>query len=187
MKRPHDALRLDVQAFITEGQALAGHWPGASLARLAELQTAPQDGNLADVDWQATGRRLPVSGSEAELWLALQADTRVWLTCQRCLQPLAEPLAIDRRIRFVRGEAAAEALDAEIEDDVLALSKSLDLRELVEDELLLALPIVPRHVQCPQPLPVPLDSAPPPEDVPDRPHPFAALQRLKTPSSGDGA
>ena len=85
----------------------------------------------------------------------------------------------------MRGEAAAEALDAEIEDDVLALSKSLDLRELVEDELLLALPIVPRHDVCPQPLPLPVDSAPAPEDPTERPHPFAALQRLKLPS-GEG-
>lgn len=186
MKRPHDALRLDVQAFITDGQALAGCWPGAGLVRLAELQSPPQDAGLADVDWQVSGHRLPVAGSEAELWLQLQADTRVWLTCQRCLQPFAEPLAVDRRIRFVRGEAAAEALDAEIEDDVLALSKSLDLRELVEDELLLALPIVPRHDACPQPLPLPADSASPPEDVPDRPHPFAALQRLKSPPGSGG-
>ena len=185
MKRPHDALRLDVQAFITEGETLAGQWPGAGLSRLAELQTPPQDAGLADVEWQAQGQRLPVAGGEAELWLALQAGTGIWLTCQRCLQPLAEPLAVDRRIRFVRGEAAAEALDAEIEDDVLALSKALDLRELVEDELLLALPIVPRHGVCPQPLPLPVDDAPAPEDVPEKPHPFAALQRLKTPP-GDG-
>lgn len=185
MKRPHDALRLDVQAFITEGETLAGQWPGAGLSRLAELQTPPQDAGLADVEWQAQGQRLPVAGGEAELWLALQAGTGIWLTCQRCLQPLVEPLAVDRRIRFVRGEAAAEALDAEIEDDVLALSKALDLRELVEDELLLALPIVPRHGVCPLPLPLPVDDAPAPEDVPEKPHPFAALQRLKTPS-GDG-
>lgn len=185
MKRSHDALRLDVQALIAEGETLAGRWPGVGLARLAELHTPPQDGGLADVDWQVQGQRLPVAGGEAELWLVLQANTRVWLTCQRCLQPLAESLDVDRRIRFVRGEAAAEALDAEIEDDVLALSKALDLRELVEDELLLALPIVPRHDVCPQRLPLLADSAPAPADVPERPHPFAALQRLKTPS-GDG-
>jgi uncharacterized protein len=184
MKRSHDALRLDVLAFINDGEPLAGHWAGASLVRLAELQAPPQDAGLAEVGWQARGRRVAVTGGEAELWLDLQARTQVWLTCQRCLQPLTEPLAVDRTIRFVRGEAAAEALDAELEDDVLALSRSLDLRELVEDELLLALPIVPRHAQCPQPLPVPADTAPPPEDVPERPHPFAALQRLKTPPDG---
>jgi uncharacterized protein len=98
------------------------------------------------------------------------------------------PLAIDQRLRFVRGEAQAEALDAEIEEDVLALSKSLDLRELVEDELLLALPIVPRHGVCPQPLPLLQGDAAPPDEVPERENPFAALQGLKlsTPDSGGG-
>ncbi len=188
MKRPHDALRLDVSAFIAESAQLSGQWPGDSLQRLAELQAPPQDTALAAVDWQAQGRRVPVTAGDAELWLHLQAQAPVWLTCQRCLQPLSVPLAIDQRLRFVRGEAQAEALDAELEDDVLALSKSLDLRELVEDELLLALPIVPRHGVCPQPLPVPLGDAPAPDDVPERENPFAALQRLKssTPDAAGG-
>jgi uncharacterized protein len=64
---------------------------------------------------------------------------------------------------------------------VLALSKNLDLRELIEDELLLALPLVPRHEDCPQPLRV--GHAPDPE--PDaRPNPFAALGALKKPEAG---
>jgi uncharacterized protein len=128
---------------------------------------------------------MAVSGAEAELWLGVQARAGVWLTCQRCLQPFQEALAIDRRIRFVQGEARAEALDAEIDDDVLALSRSLDLRELVEDELLLGLPIVPRHGgACPQPLQAADSAVSPPDDVPERPHPFAALQQLKTGSGG---
>jgi len=180
MKRPHDALRLDVSAFIAEAAQLSGRWPGASLQRLADLQSPPQDTPLDGVDWQAKGLRVPVTGGESELWLHLQARVPAWLTCQRCLQPFTVLLEIDQRLRFVRGEAQAEALDAEIEDDVLALSKSLDLRELVEDELLLALPIVPRHAVCPQPLPVMLGEAPAPDEAPVRDNPFAALQRLKS-------
>lgn len=187
MKRPHDALRLDVAAFIQDGAVLEGDWPGARLERLADLQTPPQDTPLGGVAWQAQGERMAIAGSEPEAWLGLRAQARVWLTCQRCLQPFEQALDIDRRIRFVQGEARAEALDAEIDDDVLAFSKALNLRELVEDELLLALPIVPRHDGvCPQPLQVAGDAAPPPDDVPGRPHPFAALQRLKSPPGGGG-
>jgi hypothetical protein len=79
--------------------------------------------------------------------------------------------------RFVAGEDAAAALDAESEDDVLALTPALDLRQLIEDELLLALPIVPRHDHCPEPLPRafadPQGAASPAEN------PFAALAALK--------
>jgi len=185
MKRPHDPLRLDVASFAGEAGALIGHWPGSTLERLAELQSPPQDVALDDVRWQVQGERRAVTGGEAELWLALSADTRVWLSCQRCLQPFEVPLGLARRIRFVRGEAQAEALDAELEDDVLALARSLDLRELVEDELLLALPLVPRHASCPQPLPMSAGDEAPPEGDAGRPNPFAALKALKTGRTGD--
>ena len=155
MRSPrHDPLRLDVAAFASDGGLLDGRWSGASLERLADLQVPPQDQGPADVAWQVQGERKLRPGSEAELWLGLSAQARVWLTCQRCLQPMAVDLALQRRLRFVHGESQAAALDADSDDDVLALSRSLDLRELVEDELLLGLPLVPRHDSCPQPLPV---------------------------------
>ena len=168
--------------FAAEAGQLAGAWPGADLPRLVGSQALPQDVGADAVNWQCRGERRPVAGADPEIWLHLWARTQVWLTCQRCLQPLHEPLAIERRLRFVRDEAQAEALDAESEDDVLALSRSLDLRELVEDELLLALPLVPRHDRCPQPLAV--DVAAPAAEVLPREHPFAALVRLKSGESG---
>jgi uncharacterized protein len=180
--RQPDPLRLNVAAFAADGGQLSGDWPGDTLTRLADSQTPPQDAALADVRWQAAGERRPVTGSEPELWLSVSAHTQAWLTCQRCLQPYALALDIDdKRVRFVRGEAEAEALDGEIEDDVLALPRALDLRELVEDELLLALPIVPRHEgPCPEPLPMPADDLAEDDAAAERPNPFAALQALKT-------
>lgn len=170
MRSPrHDPLRLDVAAFASDGGLLDGRWPGASLERLADLQVPPQDQGPADVAWQVQGERKLRPGSEAELWLGLSAQARVWLTCQRCLQPMAVDLALQRRLRFVHGESQAAALDADSDDDVLALSRSLDLRELVEDELLLGLPLVPRHDCCPQPLPVTIGLADEGDELP----PFA--------------
>ena len=173
-------------AFATEGGQLAGQWPGATLTRLAESQTPSPDGALPEVTWSAQAERLPAAAGDAEWWLSLAAQSPVWLTCQRCLQPFEVPLAFERRLRFVHGEAEAEALDAESEDDVLALSRSLDLRELIEDELLLALPIVPRHDVCPQPLPMAAGADEVEEGLPERPHPFAALQALKSGKGPDG-
>jgi uncharacterized protein len=169
--RAHDPRRLDVARFAVEGGQLAGTWPGGELARLADSQALPQDQTAADVAWRCDGERRPVAGGEPEIWLHLVAHTEVWLTCQRCLQPLRDALTVDRWLRFVPGEAEAEALDAESEHDVLALSRSLDLRELVEDELLLALPLVPRHASC-----SPLHAA---AAAPAR-RPFEVLQPLKS-------
>ena len=173
-------------AFANQAGRLDGHWPGADLSRLADLQAPPQDLALPSVAWQAQGESVPVAAGDPQWWLALRAQATVWLTCQRCLQPFAQGMTVDRRIRFVRGEAEAEVLDAECEDDVLALPRWLDLRELVEDELLLALPLVPHHpAACPQPLPMALDIAPE-ESVAERPNPFAALQALKAAKPGRG-
>ena len=124
-----------------------------------------------------------MTGGEAEVWLHLTATTTVVLQCQRCLQGLDELLQVDRHFRFVRGEAEAARLDEESDDDVLELPPRLDLHELVEDELILALPLVPRHPRCPVPLPLPADT-----DVAEEPapNPFAALAALRQRGSGNG-
>jgi uncharacterized protein len=141
----------------------------------------------APVHWQAEGEQRLVTGGEPEVWLHLTAQACVNMRCQRCLGALAVPLDLDRWIRFVRDASQAESLDAELEDDVLELQRYMDLRELAEDELLLALPLVPRHDTCPQPLPssagdVGDDQAA--DAAPQRPNPFAALAQLKK-KSGD--
>lgn len=180
--RAYDPRRLDLATFAAEAARLEGTWAGADLRRLAESQALPQDAGAADVAWQCAGEQRPVSGQVPEVWLQLRARTEVWLICQRCLQPLRQPLEVDRRLRFVRSEAEAETLDAESEDDVLALPHRLDLRELIEDELLLALPLVPRHDACGQPLP--LGAAPPASEAESTANPFALLQSLKSGRSG---
>ena len=102
-------------------------------------------------------------------------------TCQS--RPIDTAIEVDRWFRFARSEAEAEALDAEIEEDVLALERALDLHELIEDELLLAMPLVPRHAACPLPLPLP-ESDVPTAEAPA--HPFAALASLRDRMRGDG-
>jgi uncharacterized protein len=171
--RAPDPRRLDVAAAAAEALALSGRWPLAGFARLIERSN--QDGH---VQWSLRGQLRPVAGSPPETWLHLQASARVWRDCQRCLLPVALDLEVARAFRFVADEATAEALDAESEDDVLALPRWLDAHELVEDELLLALPIVPMHAVCPHALPI----AAGPEALESaevaKPNPFAALAGL---------
>ncbi|WP_374674986.1 DUF177 domain-containing protein [Ideonella sp.] len=184
--RPLDPTRLDVAAFAAAGGESSGHWPLATLPRLAGSVLAEETPEAA-VHWQAEGEQRPVTGGEPEIWLHLTAQACLSMRCQRCLAPMPVGLDVDRWIRFVRGSAAAEALDADLEEDVLELPRLLDLRELVEDELLLDLPIVPRHETCPEPLP--MGSAPEPDGAGEpsaesRPHPFAALAQLKKKPGG---
>jgi uncharacterized protein len=62
---------------------------------------------------------------------------------------------------------------------VLALPRWLDLHELVEDELLLALPLVPMHGRCPQALPMAVGVEALETAAEAAPRPFAALAGLK--------
>jgi uncharacterized protein len=183
--REPDPLQLDVARLAAEDGLLHGQWPGESLPRLLESQTLAPQARAAAVGWRARGERRRVPGGVTQTWLHLELNTEVLLTCQRCLQPLPVTLAVAPSLRFVAGDKQAEAEDAESEEDVLALTRSLDLRELAEDELLLALPLVPRHASCPSPLPQNPDAVvEPPEGESQVLNPFAALAALKRGGEG---
>ena len=173
-----DPTRLDVAALATEGASLSGQWTASDLQRWRAMQTPPPGATLAPVQWSVRGEQRHAAGRPTQTWLHLHIETITWPTCQRCLQPFSEALVVDRALRFVDGEAQAEALDADSEDDVLALAPTLDLRALVEDELLMAWPIVPRHAKCSAPEHRAGDDGAPVAS------PFAALTSLKTPPAG---
>ena len=175
--RDFDPFRLDVVAFAKEAGQLDGRWPLTGFERIAESAAAGVPVTEADqVGWSARGEQRQLRGGESQTWLHVEATAQVSLECQRCLKPVGVPLKIARKFLFVHGEDAAAQLDTDSDDDVLAITRALDLHELIEDELLLALPIVPRHEVCPEPLAVASDGD---ELAEDKPNPFAALAALK--------
>jgi uncharacterized protein len=182
-ERPFDIRRLDVAAFAADGAFLEGQVGQAALQRLSDSVLPVGDEPAPPVMWSLQGLQRPVKGGEPEVWLHLEAETHVHLQCQRCLQSVNENLMVDRAFRFVATDDEADRLDEESEDDVLVLSRSLDVLELLEDELILALPLVPRHEVCPESLPMVVGE----EDLvaPEvKPNPFAALAALRKPDAG---
>ena len=176
MKEPlFDPHRLDVRAFARAGTELAGRDPQSTLSRLQEGLLPMADGDPA-VEWTARGEQRELRGGAVQVWLHLTARTVVALECQRCLMPMQQQLEVDRHFLFARDEAEAARLDEETDDDVLVMARHLDLSELVEDELILGLPIVPRHDACPQPLAPPAEATVPEEP---RANPFAGLAALR--------
>jgi uncharacterized protein len=164
-----------VEAFAKAGAHLEGAWSVTQLKRLAASTVAPSESG--QVAWSARGELRPVRGGAPQVWLHIEASTQVRLECQRCLAPVSVGVDAKHSFLFVHGENTAAELDADSEDDVLAITRALDLPELIEDELLLALPLVPRHETCPKPLQAGDSAAEPEED--DTPHPFASLAALK--------
>ena len=133
--------RLDVRAFIESGETLGGDEPLAGFERLVEcLHENADAAHQPAVRWHAEPELRPRRGAEPELWLHLSGSAELDLPCQRCLEPVATALAFERSFLFVANETQAAELDADSEDDVLALSRTFDLLELVEDELLRDLP-----------------------------------------------
>jgi uncharacterized protein len=180
--RPVNPQRLDVAELAQGRGSLKGEQPLAALTRLQQ-PGEPEPESTTMLHWSAHAGYRPVRGGAQELWLHLALHTTVHRTCQRCLQPVALSLAVERDFLFAPTEEQAQAWDAERDDaDVLVLSKSLNILELVEDELILELPLVPRHDACPQPL-VAGNSAPDggkmSSKVKESDNPFAVLAQLK--------
>ena len=169
--------RLDVKAFARDAAQLSGQAPLSEWERLSE-ESQPGLQPPA-VRWHAQGELRVQTGAPDQVWLHLQAQAHLPLICQRCLGPVLVPVEVDRSFRFVADEATAMALDDEAQEDLLVLSREFNLLELVEDEVILAMPLVPFHEVCPEP--VPMSAADPQfeHDTDQRPHPFAALAGLK--------
>lgn len=105
----------------------------------------------------------------------------VWLTCQRCLQPISVDLTGNYDIALLEDNSQVHAFDEE--QDYLLLNeiintqtseRILPFKTLIEDEILLETPIAPKHDDCEMSI----------EQVGDIPeeeneNPFAALLSLK--------
>jgi uncharacterized protein len=167
---------LDVQAFARSGSRLEGRDPLARYPRLVEDISGPADG--CTVSWTARGEWRAATGSAGHPWMHLTGDAVLPMTCQRCLQPVEMPVGFETDFRFVADERTAEAEDDESEEDLLVIRRDLPLRELVEDELLLAMPAVPLHETCPVALPTVAEDAEFVAATEEKAHPFAALAGL---------
>lgn len=168
-----DPHKLDIAALAADAGQLAGEAEAATMPRWCAMQSPPADLALPAVRWSARGEQRLQVGAPPQVWLHLRVWADAWATCQRCLQPFRTPIEVDRAFRFAASEGEAEELDADCEDDVLALGPSFDLLGLVEDELVLAWPLVPRHERCSQP---PHTAG---DELPDDDKPFAALAAWK--------
>lgn len=138
---------IDPLRFVAQGQPLEGRLSVVGLERLTEGLAPDADLSQFEVVYRLLGSR---SGNGDPL-LDLHVSGVFPMVCQRCLAECS--VSIDERLRYrlVAGLDDDAVTQEELEDDdldYLELTPSLDLHELIEDELILALPSVPRHVEC---------------------------------------
>jgi uncharacterized protein len=176
--------RLDVRAFAQNAAQLDGAIPLSKLERLAQdlywLEGDLASKTIPNVSWQASGESVTVTGGAAQSWLHLSIQAQIPLQCQRCLQGMAHSIDAQHSFRFVKDEAEANAQDDDAEEDLLVASKQFNLLELIEDELVMALPYVPTHDVCPVPVKLQSSSEEYEAALNEKPKAFAALGELKS-------
>lgn len=145
--RQLQAQRLNMQSLAQEEASLADTIFLQTMDRLAqETQGLQPD---ATVSWLANAELRGGSGATNDVWLHLEAQTTIPLTCQRCMGVVTTLVQVDQWYRFVATEEIAMAEDDEAEEDLLVMAPQFDLIALLEDELLMSLPLVPMHETCP--------------------------------------
>lgn len=151
---------IDGAQFARSGSSLSGRLSEGDLPRLESLGCSAQDG----VEFRIDG--LP--GRQGRARLRVSAKGRLWLVCQRCLGPVESPVSIVADLELASSLREIEEADDDV-DRVLA-SGQMDVATLVEDEMILVLPMVPRHSACAE------DAA---LREQGRESPFLALAKLK--------
>lgn len=162
--------RIDAVKLFARKGSITADLPLARLQRFTD-QLSGKAGQVAvDLHFgeDEEGRRL----------LTGTLDTRVLVTCQRCLQDLQ--LDLHCQLSLLVFDTEDELLELpESQDAVTMPEDGLDVVALIEDELILSLPMVPVHedLTCNQTLNA-LNQGRDPV-VETRPNPFAVLAGLK--------
>ncbi|HSA90920.1 MAG TPA: YceD family protein [Burkholderiales bacterium] len=158
---PHQPT-IDGFEFASAGATQQGVWPLKDFPRLRDVLAS----DAGEVAYEVSG----VRDERARPGLRLKVSGRLLLRCQRCLEPMAFEVQTDETLVLAAtlAEIHDEPADAHAPDRVVA-GKEMALRELVEDELILALPYAPRHESC---------TAGGAGEREDRTSPFAGLRGL---------
>jgi len=131
------------------------------------------------VHFSADGEVRHAANNVPQVWLRLSAQAVLALTCQRCLGPAEISVEVDRKFRFVANEEQAALEDEASEEDVLVISRAFNALDLLEDELLMALPVAPMHSVCPTAVKLSVADEDFDSAEEEKPNPFAVLQQLK--------
>lgn len=159
---------VDPSRLAAQGVRLSGVVPLSQLERLRPL--------LHEAEGLATAELAFAADGKGGVSVAGQITCDLTLVCQRCGSPLVVQVDTPLHVGLVQSSDESAALPEDIEPFLLEEGK-LHPADLVEDELLLALPIVPRHdYDCsPEALLDAQDSVASPQEA----NPFAVLDRLR--------
>lgn len=128
---------IDSLDFARNGQEIGGEVQFAEMPRLLDILENPQ----GSFSYTMQGGK----DSQGTSFLDMRVNGQCSLRCQRCLNKMGYPLRLDTRL-FLRDQASLDALgDDDEEFDSILADKQLNVLDLLEEEILLSLPIAPKH------------------------------------------
>jgi uncharacterized protein len=160
---------VDAWRMVQSRRRFQGKLPLATLKRLATDLAATHGDVVFDLEFGKDDLGIA--------FLQVRASAALPLTCQRTLEVFDLPVQIDSRLGLITREEDEAGLPAGYEP-LLTADGALRLADVVEDELILAVPVVPvkpgtEHVQ--QSWGGDADEA----ETPAKPNPFTALKHMK--------
>lgn len=131
---------IDGFAFAESGDALQGVWPIADFPRLRDLLHT----DAGAIEYVVSGGR----DGEGRPALRIELRGTLGLICQRCLQPLDFRVALDSLLTLAHSPFEGDADPVDSSTERVVAGKEMAVRELLEDELVLSVPLAQRHEVC---------------------------------------
>ncbi|MGA9993361.1 MAG: YceD family protein [Thiobacillaceae bacterium] len=138
-------LSVNPAQFAAAKQVWQGNVPLGAFERLAEETLDPD----ALLHYRIEGGK----DKAGHVQLTCRLEGRTKIACQRCLGPIEHAIAADKVFYPAEGPERAEQLERELDVEtsqdveVIETGRMLDLATLIEDEVLLGLPLIPMHAE----------------------------------------
>ena len=168
--------QLDLRGLAARGVQISGTVSPDDLPRLAESGIGILDLGSAAFEFRRD--------EEARYVVAVSVEAKVVMQCQRCLVDMEVPITTASLMACVWTDEEAASLPATYEP--LLVEDAADLSDIVEEEILLAIPVSPIHeAECKSAaqqaaLEAHVEDSEMVEDIAERDSPFAVLEQLKS-------
>jgi uncharacterized protein len=153
---------IDPFEFAEKKRRIKGAMPLSIMDRVRDIVLNQEDEVSVDLEFKREGRIAVVVG---------RMDAELALQCQCCLEVLNWPVHGEVSLGIVRSIDEANVLPEMFEPMLVESDDAVALADIVQDELLLAIPSVPQHLECGLSKPAAVAES--------RENPFAVLAQLK--------
>jgi uncharacterized protein len=161
---------VDVWRMVSASRVFEGVLPLSSFKRL--------QGSLVDAEGECRYRLEFGQDAGHQAFVEVRAEAGLPLLCQRSLERFLQPVQVLQQLGLITSEAQEAALPEQMEPLLVPEGGELHPADLIEDELILALPVVPIDPDSRLP-----EDSPWPHEDDETPNPFAVLGTLKGPKS----